>query len=128
MILFLGIEADDATDTSIAGAGNRGVYNDRAVWAFGACGDIERAQSLNKIDAIFLRADERVESAGGGINYGRADDAHVAVEILIVAAASAGHVRISRRNDIRSEKVRLPIWSCKGWVVGIERINRIVDG
>ena len=111
LVFFLGIESQHSADVAVTGARiGRGNHH-RAIRALQTGGNVERPQTLHVGAAIFFGSHHDVKSARGGVNYRGTDDAHIAMKILIIAAARAGHVGVARRHDIETQKIGLPIGS-----------------
>ena len=109
VVLLLRVKGDDAPAAARAGAGIGGRDDDRAVGPLRAGADVQGVQALDEGSAVFLGARHEVDRSRHRINHGRADNAHVAAEILVIAATGPGHVGVGRRDYAGAKKGDLPV-------------------
>src|SRR2546421_10332694 len=94
LVLLLRVESHDSIYAAVTGPRiSRGNHH-RAIRALEASGNVEGSQTLHIAGAVFFGPHHDIERARRRINDGRADDTHVAMKILVIAAARAGHVGV----------------------------------
>src|SRR2546428_5391117 len=109
LVLLLRIEGYNPAHTAVTGARIGRRNDDRAVRPLEASGNVERPQTLHVSGAVLFRPHHDVKGAGDWIDHGRSDDAHIAMEVLVIAPTGPRHVRVARGHDVRTQEVRLPI-------------------
>src|SRR5437773_5828407 len=107
LVLLLRIEGYNYAPVTGARIGRRNDH--RAVSPLKATGNVERAQTLHVSGAVFFRPHHDVKGAGDWINHGRSDDAHIAMEVLVIAATGPGHIRVARGHDVGTQEICLPV-------------------
>ncbi len=127
LVLLLRVKSDNAAEVASPSAGIGGGDDDRAVGPLRSGGHVQCVKPLNERRAVLLRARHQKQRPGSGINDWRAHNSHVAAEILIIAPASPGHVRVARRHRVWPKKTDVPVSVTGQGIVRIEGVNRIVD-
>src|SRR5581483_8598092 len=130
LILVERIEDDLVIGGVIADSGNGCADVDGAEGSFRAGGDIEGVDALYEISVKLLRAREKVNCAGGGIDDRRADDAEIAADVRKAGAAAIVReirdVRIVRRDNVGVGKTCAPIEIVAAGIVGIKSVDRVI--